>query len=309
LSSLYHHVTLNVNHIGKRTRLKPKIALILGSGLGALADELTDAEAIGYNELPHFPATTVAGHRGRLLVGKLAGVPVLLFDGRIHFYEGHPMWQVAFPVYVAQKMGVTTLFVTNAAGGINPAFGAGTIMVIRDHINLTGTSPLIGPNAPALGPRFPSMRDAYDPELRRLARDTAAAAGIAIAEGVYVAMIGPQYETDAELRMLAQLGADAVGMSTVPEVIAARHAGMRVLGISVISNSAVPNEVVVGQASLAHGVSDAHPTTEGVSDAHPTTERVSDAHATTHDEVQAVVGASMGRVTALLRGIIEQLRP
>jgi purine-nucleoside phosphorylase len=305
LSSLYHHVTLNVNHIGKRTRLKPKIALILGSGLGSLADELTDAVAIGYDELPHFPSTTVAGHRGRLLVGKLAGVPVLLFDGRIHFYEGHPMWQVAFPVYVAQKMGVTTIFVTNAAGGINPEFGAGTIMLIRDHINLTGTSPLIGPNAPALGPRFPSMRDAYDIELRRLAFATAAAAGIAVAEGVYVAMIGPQYETDAELRMLAQLGADAVGMSTVPEVIAARHAGMRVLGVSVISNSAVP---VVWQASLAR-VSDAHPTTERVSDAHPTTEGVSDAHPTTHDEVQAVVGMSMSRVTALLRGIIEQIGP
>jgi purine-nucleoside phosphorylase len=301
LSSLYHHVTLNVNHIGKRTRLKPKIALILGSGLGSLADELSDAVAIGYNELPHFPATTVAGHRGRLLVGKLAGVPVLLFDGRIHFYEGHPMWQVAFPVYVAQKMGVTTLFVTNAAGGINPDFGAGTIMLIRDHINLTGTSPLIGPNAPALGPRFPSMRDAYDPELLGLAHDIAAAAGIAVSEGVYVAMIGPQYETDAELRMLSQLGGDAVGMSTVPEVIAARHADMRVLGVSVISNSAVPRELargktVFGQASLAHGVSDAHPITEG--QAHPS-----------HDEVQAVVGASMGRVTALLRGIIEQLGP
>ena len=314
MNLLYHHVTLNVNHIGKRTRLKPKIALILGSGFGALADELTDAEAIGYNELPHFPATTVVGHRGRLLVGRLAGVPVLLFDGRIHFYEGHPMWQVAFPVYVAQKMGVTTLFVTNAAGGINPAFGAGTIMLIRDHINLTGTSPLIGPNAPALGPRFPSMRDAYDPELLRLARDTAAAAGIAVAEGVYVAMIGPQYETDSELRMLAQIGADAVGMSTVPEVIAARHAGMRVLGVSVISNSAVPREPVLGQASLAHGVSAAGQDVggqaslaHGVSAAHPTTGP--EATHPSHDEVQAVVGKSMGRVTALLKGIIEQLKP
>ena len=285
MSLLTHHVTLNANHVSKHTRLRPKIAIILGSGLGALADALTDAAVIGYDEMPHFPATTVEGHRGRLLVGKLAGVAVALFDGRIHFYEGHPMWQVAFPVYVAQKMGARTLLVTNAAGGINPAFGAGTIMLIRDHINLTGTSPLIGPNAPILGPRFPSMRDAYDPGLLDLARRTAAGAGIAIAEGVYVAMIGPQYETDAELRMLWGLGADAVGMSTVPEVIAARHAGMRVLGISVISNAAVPRDVhdpVVGRAQLAHP---------------------------SHDDVQAVVARSSGDVLTLLRGIVEQIGP
>jgi purine-nucleoside phosphorylase len=289
LPSLSHQITLNANHISKRTRLKPKIAIILGSGLGGLADALTDVAMFEYDELPHFPATTVAGHRGRLLVGKLEGVPVVLFDGRIHFYEGHPMWQVAFPVYLAQKIGATTLLVTNAAGGINPAFKPGTIMLIRDHINLTGTSPLIGPNAPDLGPRFPSMRDAYDPGLRDLARRTASGAGIAVAEGVYVAMIGPQYETDAELRMLERIGADAVGMSTVPEVIAARHAGMRVLGISVIANSAVPrddvpSQSVLGQASLAQ------PAT------HPN-----------HDEVQAVVGRSMGDVLALLRSIVGKI--
>ena len=283
MQSLTHHITLNANHIGKRTRLKPKIAIILGSGLGGLADALTDAVAIDYDELPHFPATTVAGHRGRLLVGKLDGVPVLLFDGRIHFYEGHPMWQVAFPVYLAHKMGATTLLVTNAAGGINPALKPGTIMLIRDHINLTGTSPLIGPNAPDLGPRFPSMRDAYDPGLRDLALRTAETAGIPVAEGVYVAMIGPQYETDAELRMLERIGADAVGMSTVPEVIAARHAGMRVLGISVIANAAVPQSLVEGQASLAQ---------------HPN-----------HDEVQAVVAQSMGDVLALLRSIVGKIEP
>jgi purine-nucleoside phosphorylase len=292
LPSLSHHITLNANHISKRTRLKPKIAIILGSGLGGLANALTDAVAFDYDELPHFPATTVAGHRGRLLVGKLEGVPVLLFDGRIHFYEGHPMWQVAFPVYLAHKMGASTLLVTNAAGGINPAFKPGTIMLIRDHINLTGTSPLIGPNAPDLGPRFPSMRDAYDPELRDLALRTAAAAGIPVAEGVYVAMIGPQYETDAELRMLERIGADAVGMSTVPEVIAARHAGMRVLGISVIANAAVPRNLavgqpVLGQASLAQS---------GEQSVHPD-----------HDEVQAVVARSMGDVLALLRSIVGKI--
>jgi purine-nucleoside phosphorylase len=289
LQLLTNHITLNVNHIGKRTRLKPKIAIILGSGLGGLADALTDAVAFDYHELPHFPATTVAGHRGRLLVGKLEDVPVLLLDGRIHVYEGHPMWQVVFPVYVAQKMGATTLMVTNAAGGINPAFHPGTVMLISDHINLTGTSPLIGPNAPDLGPRFPSMRDAYDPALRELARRAASEAGIAVAEGVYVAMIGPQYETDAELRMLARLGADAVGMSTVPEVIAARHAGMRVLGISVIANAAVPRGAVVGQASLAQA---AEPTT------HPN-----------HDEVQAVVARSTGHVLTLLRSIVGKIEP
>jgi purine-nucleoside phosphorylase len=299
LTSLTHQVTLNANHIGKHTRLRPKVAIILGSGLSALADALTDAKAFDYQDLPHFPATTVPGHRGRLLVGRLEGVPVLLFDGRIHFYEGHPMWQVVYPVYVAQKMGARTLLVTNAAGGINPAFGAGTIMLIRDHINLTGTSPLIGPNATVLGPRFPSMLDAYDPELRDVARRTAAAAGIDVQEGVYVAMIGPQYETDAELRMLARLGADVVGMSTVPEVIAARHAGMRVLGISVVSNSAIPRDVaerpdqpeppdqVVGRAPLAH------PTQ---STAHPS-----------HDNVQSVVARSSGDVLVLLRGIVRQI--
>jgi len=213
-----------------------------------------------------------------MLVGKLEGMPVVLFDGRIHFYEGHPMWQVAFPVYVAQKMGATALVVTNAAGGINPRFGAGTIMLIRDHINMTGTSPLIGPNAPELGPRFPSMHDAYDPALLDLARQTAATAGIAIGEGVYVAMIGPQYETDAELRMLARLGADAVGMSTVPEVIAARHAGMRVLGISVISNMATPREAEEDGAG-----------------AHPD-----------HEAVQAVVRQASGRVLTLLKGFVGQ---
>jgi purine-nucleoside phosphorylase len=290
LPSLSHHVTLNANHISKRTRLKPKIAIILGSGLGGLADALRDAVAFDYHELPHFPATTVAGHRGRLLVGKLEGVPVLLFDGRIHFYEGHPMWQVAFPVYLAHKIGATTLLVTNAAGGINPAFDPGTIMLIRDHINLTGTSPLIGPNAPDLGPRFPSMRDAYDPGLLALALRTASEAGIAVAEGVYVAMIGPQYETDAELRMLARLGADAVGMSTVPEVIAARHAAMRVLGISVIANSAVPrDDNVVGQATLALPAGPS---------GHPN-----------HDEVQAVVARSTGNVLTLLRSIVGKIEP
>ena len=278
MSSLTHNVTLNVNFISKHTRLKPKVSVILGSGLGALADSLADAAAFGYHELPHFPATTVAGHRGRLIVGRLEGVPVALFDGRIHFYEGHPMWQVAFPVYVAHKMGASSLIVTNAAGGINPAFAPGTIMLIRDHINLTGTSPLIGPNAPELGPRFPSMRDAYDPGLRESARRVAAAAGIAVAEGVYVAMIGPQYETDAELRMLAHLGADAVGMSTVPEVIAARHAGMRSLGISVIANAAVPSASASGQVEEP-----------------------------SHESVQEVVRGAAADVLTLVRGVVGTL--
>jgi purine-nucleoside phosphorylase len=278
LSSLTHNVTLNVNFISKHTRLKPKVAVILGSGLGALADSLADAVAFGYHELPHFPATTVAGHRGRLIVGRLEGKPVALFDGRIHFYEGHPMWQVAFPVYVAHKMGASSLIVTNAAGGINPAFAPGTIMLIRDHINFTGTSPLIGPNAPELGPRFPSMRDAYDPGLRENARRVAAAAGISIAEGVYVAMIGPQYETDAELRMLAHLGADAVGMSTVPEVIAARHAGMRSLGISVIANAAVPSTSASGHIEEP-----------------------------SHESVQEVVRGAAPDVLTLVRGVVGTL--
>ena len=278
MSSLTHNVTLNVNFIGKHTRLKPKAAVILGSGLGGLADALTESVVFGYKELPHFPATTVPGHRGRLIVGRLEGVPVALFDGRIHFYEGHPMWQVAFPVYVAQKMGAPALVVTNAAGGINPAFAPGTIMLIRDHINLTGTSPLIGPNAPELGTRFPSMRDAYDPELRARARRIADAAGIQVAEGVYVAMIGPQYETDAELHMLTAIGADAVGMSTVPEVIAARHAGMRSLGISVIANSAGLSSTGANQPVEP-----------------------------THESVQRVVSGASADVLAIVRGVIATL--
>ena len=311
MNSLTHQVTLNVNHIGKHTRLKPKIAIILGSGLAPIADALTDATAFDYHELPQFPVTTVAGHRGRLLVGRLAGVPVALFDGRIHFYEGHPMWEVVFPVYVAQMMGATTLLVTNAAGGINPAFGPGTIMLISDHINLTGTSPLIGSGMP--GPRFPSMRDAYDSGLRDIARRTAAAAGIALEEGVYVAMIGPQYETDAELRMLAGLGADAVGMSTVPEVIAARHAGLRVLGISVISNSAVPRDAVVGQPATPV-LGQASPPVLGQASP-PVLGQASlaqsDAPAAhpNHADVQAVVGRASGDVLALLRGIVEHVGP
>ncbi|HXW77506.1 MAG TPA: purine-nucleoside phosphorylase, partial [Candidatus Eremiobacteraceae bacterium] len=241
MPSLSHHLSLTTNYLVKHTKLRPKAALILGSGLGGLADGLDESVTFAYKDLPSFPITTVEGHRGRLIIGKLRGVPVIVFDGRMHLYEGLPMWQVAYPVYVARRLGASILVVTNAAGGINDAFEPGAIMLIRDHINLTGASPLTGSNDPELGVRFPSMREAYDAKLRGLAREVAHENGIATVEGVYVAMLGPNYETGAELRMLRTIGADAVGMSTVPEVIAARHAGLRVAGISVIANRAQPD--------------------------------------------------------------------
>jgi len=224
--------------IRKTTDIRPEIGLILGSGLGVLGDELEDAVTIPYEDIPHFPVSTVEGHAGELLIGKLQGRNVVLMRGRFHMYEGYEPERTAFPVRVMKALGVNTLLVTNAAGGVNLGYKPGNLMLIADHINLTGRNPLIGPNDNALGVRFPDMSEAYSSRLRKVAKDTAAELGFSVQEGVYVGLLGPNYETPAEIRMLRTLGVDAVGMSTVSEVIVARHSGIEVLGISCISNMA-----------------------------------------------------------------------
>jgi purine-nucleoside phosphorylase len=216
----------------------PDIAIVLGSGLGAFADRLQDAVVLEYTAIPHWPASTVIGHAGRLVVGQVAGRRIAVLSGRAHFYEGHPLTTVTFATRVLGRIGVRTLLLTNAAGGINTSFSPGTLMVIDDHINLMGSNPLVGPNDDRFGLRFPDMTAVYSPRLRAVADAAATAAGVAIRHGVYVALHGPSYETPAEIRFLRGIGADAVGMSTVPEAIVARHMGLEVLGISCITNPA-----------------------------------------------------------------------
>lgn len=216
----------------------PQIGLILGSGLGVLAEEIENPVKIPYNEIPDFPVSTVEGHAGQLVFGLLNGIHVVAMQGRFHYYEGYSFEKVTFPVRVMKELGIEQLIVTNAAGGVNESFSPGDLMLISDHINNMGNNPLIGPNDSRLGVRFPDMSEAYSSELRQLARGIAAKLGLNIQEGVYVGNTGPTYETPAEVRMLRSLGGDAVGMSTVPEVIVARHVGMKVLGISCISNMA-----------------------------------------------------------------------
>ena len=218
--------------------MQPTLGLILGSGLGVLGDQIEGADFVPYAEIPGFPVSTVEGHAGRLVFGELEGKQVVIMQGRFHYYEGYSMDEVVFPVRVMKLLGVETLVVTNAAGGVNTAFMPGDLMLISDHIKFFTDSPLRGHNIEELGPRFNDMSTAYTPALRSLARDAAAAQGIDVREGVYAHMPGPSFETPAEIRMLRTLGADAVGMSTVPEVIAAAHADMKVLGISAISNMA-----------------------------------------------------------------------
>jgi len=216
----------------------PRVGIILGSGLGAFADALEGATKIPYSDLPNFPLSGVPGHAGRLVLGSLSGQPVVAMQGRVHFYEGYTPQEVAFPARVLCALGIKALVVTNAAGGINLGFQVGDLMAITDHLNLAGYNPLIGPNDPKLGPRFPDMSHAYDPELLELLRQSAHVTGMRLREGVYACLSGPSYETPAEIRMLRTLGADAVGMSTVPEVVAAAHMGVKVAGISCITNLA-----------------------------------------------------------------------
>lgn len=246
MTTLYEQVEEAVQTIRVHTTLQPTVALILGSGLGDIATELRDATAIPYDQIPHFARSTVVGHAGRLLLGTLEDVPVVVMQGRFHYYEGYPLPVLTLPVRVMQRLGARTLIVSNAAGGINPAYRAGDFMLLRDHINmpgLAGMNPLTGPNDERLGTRFPPLADAYDVELRTLARSVAAQwSEMTLHEGVYTMVGGPNYETRAELKYLRLIGSDAVGMSTVPEVIVARHMGMRVLGISLITNSATGDE-------------------------------------------------------------------
>jgi purine-nucleoside phosphorylase len=227
------------------TPLSPEVGLILGSGLGELGEEIENRVAIPYGEIPHFPISTVEGHAGQLVIGNLSGKAVVAMQGRFHFYEGYSLQEVVFPVYVMQSLGAHTLIATNAAGGMNKSFQAGDLMLIEDHINMTGSNPLIGPNDAKLGPRFPDMSTTYTPELIDLAKKVADIQGCNIQQGVYVAASGPTYLTPAELIMMREVGGDAIGMSTAPEVIAARHMGMKVLGISCITDMAIGEELEV----------------------------------------------------------------
>jgi purine-nucleoside phosphorylase len=266
------------DYIRKNSHYQPKVGLVLGSGLNPLADAVEGADHIPYGEIPHFPQSTVEGHLGRLVLGRLEGVSTIVMQGRVHFYEGYPMQHVVFPVRVMQAMGIETLIVTNAAGGLNPSFRAGDLMLITDHINLvglTGNHPLFGPNDPALGPRFPDMSQAYDPMLRNLAQEVAQQQSIPLRQGVYVGLAGPSFETPAEIRFLRLIGGDAVGMSTVAEVTVARHAGMHVLGISGISNMALAEPLLGQEAS--------------------------------HKEVLAAGQQIVPRLTALVRGFLARL--
>lgn len=225
-------------YIKSKTALRPEIAIVLGSGLGKLADVIEDAVSLDYAELPHFGHVSAPGHQGRLVLGYLGDKAVMCMQGRLHCYEGHSLEAVTYPVRVMAAFGIKTLLLSNAAGGINTDFEVGDLMLVTDHINFMGRNPLIGPNEAEFGPRFPDMTFAYDRTLAQLARDTASELGMRLREGVYLACTGPSYETPAEIRMFRTMGADAVGMSTVPEVIVANHCGLRVLAMSCISNMA-----------------------------------------------------------------------
>jgi purine-nucleoside phosphorylase len=221
-----------------KTKLRPRIGLVLGSGLGGFADELTGATRIPYLKIPHFPRSTAVGHAGNLVIGRIGTIAVAGMQGRVHLYEGYGASNVAFPIRVMARMGIRAVILTNAAGGINPAFSQGCLVALTDHINLQGVNPLIGPNDERFGPRFPDMTDAYAKAYREATLTEGKKLGIAMHEGVYAALPGPSYETPAEIHYLRAIGADLVGMSTVPEVIAARHLGMKVLGISCVTNMA-----------------------------------------------------------------------
>ena len=239
--ALFDRVEAAAGVVRNRASLRPDVGIILGTGLGGLADEIKVASSILYQEIPGFPLSTVESHAGRLLVGHLGQRPVVAMQGRFHRYEGYDLAEVTFPVRVMRALGVRTLIVSNACGGMNPLWAPGDLVLLSDHINLLGDNPLVGGNDERLGPRFPDMSAPYDPELRSLARAVAVELGISLREGVYVAVPGPSLETRAEYRMLRTLGADVVGMSTVPEVIVAAHAGMRALGISIITDQCLPD--------------------------------------------------------------------
>jgi purine-nucleoside phosphorylase len=234
-------INIAARTIRSRIAIEPRVGLVLGSGLGRLAASVRDADYIDYNTIPEWPVSTVMGHTGRLVVGSLEGQPVFVMQGRAHYYEGYPISRVTLPIRVMHQLGINTLIITNAAGAVNPDFEPGDLMMITDHLNLlgmAGANPLRGPNLDSFGPRFPDMSQAYDREYHEIGRQIASGAGMQLHEGVYVGLLGPSFETPADLRFLRMVGVDAVGMSTVPEVTVARHSGMRVFGVSGISNKA-----------------------------------------------------------------------
>jgi purine-nucleoside phosphorylase len=273
VSGHYERVEQGASSLRERIGERPEVGIVLGSGLGDFAAGLTNAVSIPYGEIPHWPASAVVGHAGTLVIGSIGGRRVAALSGRAHYYEGHSMQVATFAIRVLGLLGVRTLILTNAAGGINLAFKPGTLMVIDDHINLMGSNPLIGTNDDRFGPRFPDMTEAYSTRLRQIADLAARARGLAVAHGIYVAVHGPSYETPAEIRYLRTIGADAVGMSTVPETIVGRHMGMEIAGISCITN---PAAGVLPQPLV-------------------------------HDEVMAVARRVRGGFTALLEAMIERL--
>ena len=239
---MYSKIQETASWLKGKITSKPTTAIILGTGLGQLVDEIEVTQSIPYAEIPHFPQSTVEGHSGRLILGLLGGKEILAMQGRFHFYEGYPMSEVTFPVRVMYELGIRTLFVSNASGGTNPNFSVGDIMIITDHINMFPENPLRGPNFPT-GPRFPDMHEAYDHELITMADEIATEKGIKVQHGVYLGTQGPTFETPAEYRMFARMGADAVGMSTVPEVIVARHCGIRCFGVCIITDLGVGQKI------------------------------------------------------------------
>lgn len=236
------------NYIKSKTNSSPKIGIVLGSGLGVYVERIEEPTVIPYEDIPGFPQTSVEGHDGKLIIGKTEGVDVAVFQGRFHFYEGHALEDVVMPVRVLSLLGVEKLILTNASGGINTSYVPGDLVCITDHINMTGNNPLIGPNHAELGPRFPDMTRAYDPKLREAIHTAAKNIGIDLKEGVYAGVLGPTYETPAEIKMLKTIGGDLVGMSTVPEAIAAHHAGLRVSGVACVTNMAAG----IGGEKLTH---------------------------------------------------------
>ncbi|CAN5517891.1 purine-nucleoside phosphorylase [soil metagenome] len=271
--SLLRHLGEATDAIRTRTTVEPEVAIILGTGLGGLAEHIEAEAVISYEEIPHFPLATVESHTGRLILGTLKGRRVVAMQGRLHRYEGYSLQQVAFPVRVMRALGARTLVVSNVSGGMNPLWDVGDLVLIADHINLLGDNPLVGPNFEELGPRFPDMSQPYDAQLQELAQEVALELGIPLRSGVYVALAGPSLETPAEYRMLRTLGADVVGMSTVPEVIVAVHGGMRVLGLSIITDDCLPDAL------------------EPVS----------------VEKIIAVAGEAEPRLTALIEGVLERM--
>jgi len=262
-----------VEFLNANTALRPKVGIILGTGLGGLVNEIEIKDTISYADIPHFPLSTVEGHKGRLIFGTIGDVPVMAMQGRFHYYEGYSMKKVTYPVRVMKQFGVDTLIVSNASGGMNPDFEIGTIMVISDHINMLGHNPLIGKNYPELGPRFPDMSETYDKDLIEKALGIGERLNIKLARGVYLGTTGPTLETPAEYRMFRVLGGDAVGMSTVPEVIVARHMNMRCFGISIITDLGVPGKIVE----------------------------------ISHEEIQQVAAAAEPRMTRIIRELVSEL--